>query len=130
MRTLLKILAFAALMSLYLLFAGRSGWHTLFGRKLAVIYGFGAVIALWFGREPIGTLQPVTLRPIFIVFGAILMLGMFILMLTTRDVAKQLDRGANERPPADAGTLVCLYIEAQWPGAAEVECSAARRKVI
>jgi hypothetical protein len=107
MRTFLKILAFAALMGLYLLFAGRPGWHTLFGRKLAVTYGFGAVIALWFGREPIGTLQPVTLRPIFILAGAMLMLGMFILMLTTRDVAKQLDRGASSSTrPRDTVSVV------------------------
>jgi hypothetical protein len=122
MRTVLKILAFAALMGLYLFFAGGPVWNTLFGRKLAVIYAFGAVIALWFGRDAIGTLQPVSLRPIFVVLGVILMLGIFILMLTTRDVAKQLDRRANERPPADAGTRACLHIEAQWPGSAKAEC--------
>ena len=84
-------------MALYLFLAGKPGWNTLFGRKLMAIYAFGAVIALWFGREPIGTLQPVTLRPIFIALGVILMLAMFILMLTTRDTAKQLERRANER---------------------------------
>ena len=63
----------------------------------AVIYMFGAVITLWFGGEPIGTLQPVTLRPIFVILGAILMLGMFILMLTTRDFTRQLDRGEHAK---------------------------------
>ena len=27
-----------------------------------MIYGLGAIMALWFGGAPIGTLQPVTLR--------------------------------------------------------------------
>jgi len=53
MKTVLKVVVFVALMCVYLLVAGRPGWHTLFGQKLAVIYGFGAVIALWFGVSPL-----------------------------------------------------------------------------
>jgi hypothetical protein len=98
MRTMLKILVFIGLLGIYFLFAGSPAWHTLFGRKLAVVYGLGAIIALWFGGDPIGTLQPVTLRPIFIAFGSILMLGIFILMLSTRGVTTQLDRAANQWP--------------------------------
>jgi hypothetical protein len=119
MRTLLKILLFAAFMGVYLFFAGRPGWNTLFGRKLTVIYGFGAVIALWFGREPIGTLHPVALRPIFILCGAMLMLAIFVLMLNTRDVARQLDRGANQRGTEDAATPVLFHAERQWRGASD-----------
>jgi len=44
----------------------------------------------------------VTLRPIFIVLGSILMVGTFILMFTSREVARQLDHSANERPAVDA----------------------------
>ena len=72
-------------------------------------------------REPIGTLQPVTLRPIFLILGAILMLGMFIMMLTTRDFARRLDRGANERPAVDAGIPLLLAFERHWPGTTEAE---------
>jgi hypothetical protein len=32
---------------------------------IEVAYIAGAVIALWFGGEPIGTLQPISLRPIY-----------------------------------------------------------------
>jgi len=38
MRTFLKILVFAGLMSVYLVLAARPGWHTLFGRKLAGMF--------------------------------------------------------------------------------------------
>ena len=33
-----------------------------------------------------------------------------------------MNRGANKRPPADAGTGVRLLIETHCPGAAEAEC--------
>jgi hypothetical protein len=90
MITALKILTFFALVGFYFLFAGAPALDTLYGRKLAVIYGFGAVMALWFGGEPIGTLDPISLRSIFIALGAILMVMIFILMFETRDTAKQL----------------------------------------
>ena len=88
MKMTLRVLVFVALMAVYLAFAGAPGWQTLLGRKLTVIYGAGAVLALWVGGQPIGTLQPVSLRPIFITVGVILMLGVFILMLSTKDVVK------------------------------------------
>ena len=90
MKTVLKVLVFAALMGLYFFFAGAPGWETLYGRKLSVIYAFGAVMALWFGEERIGTLDPISLRPVFIILGVVLMVAMFVLMFTTRDTARQL----------------------------------------
>jgi len=123
MKNLVKVVAFLALMSIYLVVAGGPGWRTLYGQKLAVIYGFGAVIALWFGGWSIGTLEPTSMRPLFITLGVVVMIVMFILMLGSRDAMKQLDRGANRRPPAGAAALVCLHTEAQWPGAVEAESS-------
>jgi len=94
MKMTLKVLVFVALLVVYFAVAGAPSWETLFGRKLSVIYGAGAVIALWVGGQPIGTLQPVSLRPIFIAVGVILMLAVFILMFTTRDFARGLRGGA------------------------------------
>jgi hypothetical protein len=94
MKMMLKILVFVALIAVYFAVAGAPSWQTMFGRKLAVIYGAGAVIALWVGGQPIGTLQPVSLRPIFIAVGVILMLAVFILMFTTRDFARGLQGSA------------------------------------
>jgi len=106
MKTTLKILVFVALLVLYLSFAGALGWHTLYGRKLLVIYEFGAVMALWFGGQRIGTLDQISLRPIFITLGVILMLTMFILMVETRDTARQLfeihGRAPNKSPEPTA----------------------------
>ena len=90
MKTTLKVLGFVALLVVYSLFSGATGWDSLFGRKLAVVYGFGAVMALWFGGERIGTLHPVSLRSIFIALGVILMVSAFIIMLTTRDLVSGL----------------------------------------
>ena len=112
-KTFLKIIVFVALVSLYVLLAGRPGWHTLFGRKLAGFYVLGALMACWFGGQPIGTLQPVTLRPIFIVLGAILMGGIFVLMLTTRDFTDRLDRGGVEQPATQGWMTLVLSVARQ-----------------
>jgi len=57
-------------------------------RKLHIMielgYIAGAVVALWFGGEPIGTLQPISLRPIYILCGVILMVAAFCAMLAVR----------------------------------------------
>src|ERR1041384_1814649 len=89
MKTALKILAFVALMGIYSYFFGAPAWHTNFGIKLSVVYGLGAVMAWWFGGERIGTLDPISLRSMFVVLGVILMLAMFIVMVGTRDTARR-----------------------------------------
>ena len=71
MKNLAKALIFLDLISIYLLVAGGPGWRTLYGQKLAAIYGFGAAMALWFGGQRIGTLEPTTMRPLFIALGAV-----------------------------------------------------------
>ena len=95
MKNLAKTITLLLLIGMYLLAAGGPGWRTLYGQKLAVIYVFGAVMALWFGGKRIGTLEPTTMRPLFIALGVLLMLAMFILMLNSRDIMRQLDRGVN-----------------------------------
>jgi len=90
MKFALKILAFVALVGFYYLIGGASTLDTLYGRKLFVIYVFGAVMALWLGAQRIGTLDPISLRPIFMAFGVIMMVVIFILMFETRDTARQL----------------------------------------
>ena len=119
MKNLAKVLILLALMSIFLLVAGGPGWRTLYGQKLAVIYGFGAVMALWFGGQPIGTLEPTTLRSLFVALGAVVMIAMFVLMLGSRDVMRQLDRGANEPASGKAGITSLLAIEHHWPGLPE-----------
>jgi len=119
MKNLAKVLIFLALMSIYLFVVGGPGWRTLYGQKLAVIYGLGAVMALWFGGQPIGTLEPTTMRPLFIVLGALAMIAMFILMLGSRDVMRQLDRGANKPAAGKAGITSLLEIECHCPGLPE-----------
>jgi hypothetical protein len=103
MRTLVlnmvKVITFLLLMCVYLYFAGRPAWETLFGRKLAVWFGAGAVVALWVGGQRIGTLEPVSLRAVFVLVGAIVMIGAFVTMWGTRDVARELHGEANKPAP-------------------------------
>jgi hypothetical protein len=120
MKNLAKILIFLGLMCIYLLAAGGPGWRTLFGQKLAVFYGLGGVMALWFGGESIGTLEPTTMRPLFISLGVFLMIATFILMLGSRDVMRQLDRGANHPAPGKAEVASRLPFKAHGLGLPEV----------
>ena len=90
MKTTLKILTLIALLAFYLSLAGPPTWRTLFGQKLLVVYGFGAAMALWFGGRRIGTLDPISLRPIFVVLGVILMAAAFLIMFETRDTVRSL----------------------------------------
>ncbi len=76
-----------------------------------VIYAFGAVLTLWLGDRRIGTLDPVSLRPIFIALGVILMVAVFVLMLATRDTARQL-QGFHGSAPHKA--LQAIPIDSIW----------------
>lgn len=96
MKNIAKSVAFLLLMSIYLLATGGPGWRTLYGQKLAMIFGFAAIMALWFGSKPVGTLNPATMRPLFIFVGILLMVTIFILMWHSRDVMRHLDRSADK----------------------------------
>jgi hypothetical protein len=76
-------------------------------------------MALWFGGQSIGTLEPTTMRPLFIALGAVVMIAMFILMLGSRDVMRQLDRGANHPAAGKARIVSQLAIGHRWPGLPE-----------
>ena len=106
MKTTLKILAFIALLVLYLSVSGAPGWPTLYGRKLFVIYVFGAVLALWIGSQRIGTLDPISLRPIFVALGVFVMAAAFVIMLTTRDTAKSLQEIHGSAPNQRVGCKI------------------------
>jgi hypothetical protein len=100
----MKVSILIALVALYYALAGSTAWRTSFGRKIATLYEAGAIIALWVGGRPIGTLQPVSLRPIFVGLGIFLLLGGFILMLTTRDFARRLEGGSLKPAPGQVGS--------------------------
>ena len=73
MKTALKLLIFATLMCIYWAF---SGFHISSARSMGclfitmdVVYFVGAIIAVFLGDKSFGTLDPISLRPIFIVWG-------------------------------------------------------------
>jgi uncharacterized membrane protein YfcA len=110
---------FLALMCVYFYFAGRPAWDTLFGRKLAVWFGAGAVVALWVGGQRTGALEPVSLRPIFVLVGGVVMIAVFVLMLSTRDFAQQLQRRANLPAAGKAGIALLFAFVHDRPGLPE-----------
>jgi hypothetical protein len=79
-----KVLGFAALVLGYAAAAGSDLGAILFAR-VTVTYIFGAVMALWLGGEPIGTLRKITMRPICILFGTLMMIYAFTMMLFLRE---------------------------------------------
>src|SRR5438046_2051800 len=88
MKGIAKVALFLALIGIFWACSGfvpaaeQSMWklHSV----IEVAYIAGAVIALWFGGEPIGTLQPISLRPIYILCGVLLMVAAFCAMLAVR----------------------------------------------
>lgn len=67
-----KLIGFIAVLLLYLLITGsdmaqRTVW------RLMLIYILGATIAFWAGNDPIGTLRPIPLRPLYILIGVVMM---------------------------------------------------------
>lgn len=57
-------------------------------RVMDVLLLFGLYGALWGGNVQIGVLQPVSLRPIFILLGCLAILGVFIVTVATRSDRK------------------------------------------
>jgi hypothetical protein len=84
----IKVLIFAVLVGVFWGFGGLAIAEDRSMRRfhdtVSLLYLFGAGMALWGGSKPIGTLQPVSLRPIFIACGALLMVLSFAAMLTVR----------------------------------------------
>lgn len=86
MKTTLKVVTFVALIAVYWAFGGFDRSEERPGRlhsAITAIYIVGAIIALCEGGEPIGNLHPVSLRPVFMVVGALLMLAAFVAMIAT-----------------------------------------------
>ena len=90
LRSALKILVFAALVGGFLYFDsfGQHG-HEFRAVRLADgrangIFFIGAVIAVW-GNKEIGGLDPISLRGIFIILGALLMIFAGVLVYALRE---------------------------------------------
>ena len=79
MRNAIKILIFAVLIGSFFLFAG----HVRYGHEFRVVrlaegraigaFIVGAWIAVW-GDKEIGTLDPISLRSLFVILGVLLMI--------------------------------------------------------
>lgn len=67
-----KIVGFVAVIALYFLVAGSDVTRRMVWR-LMLVYVTGASIAFWAGGEPIGTFRPITMRPLCILIGVVMM---------------------------------------------------------
>ena len=68
-----KIAGFVALLALYFLIAGSDVTLRMVWR-LMLVYVTGASIAFWAGGDPIGTFRPITMRPLCILIGVVMMI--------------------------------------------------------
>ncbi len=89
-RTRKKLVGFAALIVLYFLVAG-SDIELRRIRKLMLVYVTGACIAFWTEREPIGTFRPISMRPLAILIGSIMMIYALSMMLIIKEALPRRD---------------------------------------
>jgi hypothetical protein len=80
---ILKLAAFAALLMAFVITAGGDFAHNYRAHRLLLVFGFGAAIALWTGRQQISMFRPTTLAPIAILFGSLVMMWSFAMLLFT-----------------------------------------------
>ena len=74
---------------------------------IGAVYIVGAIVALCEGGDPIGDLHPISLRPIFIVLGSLLMIGAFAAIIATKDERQKRDRAPNN---AAANPAIALWL--------------------
>jgi|SRR3954453_18242589 hypothetical protein len=87
-RTIYFIMALAV----YGIAAGADIWTgSIF--RLAIGYVIAAIFVFWLGREPVGVLRPVSMRPICVLLGSIVMVCAFVMMLLVKDALHHLHRG-------------------------------------
>src|SRR5260221_9372189 len=67
-----KIVGFVALLGFYFLIAGSDVKRAMVSR-LMVVYITGAWVAFWARGDPIGTFCPITMRPLCILIGVVMM---------------------------------------------------------
>jgi hypothetical protein len=73
MTPLYRVAVLLALVALFVLCCGDFTVAPFVYARLFTMYGFGAVMALFFKGDEIGTLQPISTRPVFIIVGILLM---------------------------------------------------------
>jgi hypothetical protein len=109
MKTELKLLSFVALLWVWWLFGGfgnsKEGYLGRLHGAMTALYIVGAITALTEGEDPIGDLQPISLRPIFVAFGALLMIAAFVAMISTRHERDQKVRPNLTLEPTRTGKL-------------------------
>ena len=86
---------FVALIAVYFLVAGsdvtdRAVW------KLMLVYILGASIAFWVGGDPIGTFRRISVRPLCILLGAVMMIYGISMTLFVKEAIHKNGRAPNK----------------------------------
>jgi apolipoprotein N-acyltransferase len=89
-----KIVGFAALIVLCLLVAGSDVARPMVSRFI-LVYVTGASIAFWAGGDPIGTFRPLSMRPLCILLGVVMMLYAVSMTLVFKGAIRKKDRVPN-----------------------------------
>lgn len=91
-----KVVGLVALLAGYCIVAGPD---LVADRRLegeALIYVLGAACALWGGGEPVGTLRPISMRPLSIALGSAAMIWAIVMTLLLREALHK--QGGRPRP--------------------------------
>jgi len=93
-KTKKKIAGFLALLVLYFVIAGSDVGRRMVWR-LMLVYVTGASVAFWAGSDPIGTFRPITMRPLCIFIGSVMMIYGLSMTLFVKEVIHKNDRAPN-----------------------------------
>lgn len=89
-----KIVGFAALITLYFPLAGSDVAHGIVERFM-LVYVTGASIVFWAGGDPIGAFRPISMRPLCILIGVVMMIYGISMTLIFREAIHKKDRASN-----------------------------------
>ena len=83
-KTKQRIIYFTLALALYGMVAG-SDLSAVLIRKLTLYYLGAAVFTFWLGGDPVGTFRPISMRPLCLLLGSIVMVCLFIMMLFVKE---------------------------------------------
>ena len=100
-KTHYKVVGFIVVMAVFFLVSG-SDLNSPLVWRLMLVYGTGAAIAFWAGRAPVGTFRPITMAPICIALGSLMMVWALVMAVFVKPAKHRSGFQPNESVRATA----------------------------